>query len=487
VSELADQLTRLSPQKRALLEAELRRRRAGHPREPALVRRPAGQPPTLSLAQRQLWLLDQMMPGSSAYNATFTMTIEGELEPDLLHRALDTIVQRHEALRTVARLSTAGRPEAVLLEGTGVRWEQVDLTDDRATLDGLLDGAAKEPFDLARDVFLRARLFRLGPAEYVLILVVHHIASDGWSRGILFSELSELYNAYRRGEEPHLADLPVQYGDFALWQEGLFDEARFAREAAFWREQLAGANVVLDLPTDHPRPARPSHRGGRTGLTLPEETNNLLRRVGRDERATLFMTLMAATGVFLLALTSQDDIVLGSPVANRLRPELEGLIGFFVNTVIFRVRLGGDPSFRQLVGRARAATIDSLAHQELPFDKLVELLRPKRYPGRNPLFQVNYRMQGVAPPTPRLDGAKTNRVITDVGASRFDLGIGFVDAPGPLRGYLEYSYDLIDPTTAVAWAGAMTTVLTAVAAGPGTPLSHIVGLARAALASEQRA
>lgn len=464
---------------RASLEAEILRRRLAKPvAANAVVRRPPGEPRTVSLAQRRLWLLDQMTPGSSAYNSSVTLRVKGALRPELLRRALDDIVGRHEILRTVLYPGPTGLPEAALLEGVGVAWRELDLTHDQGAVDGILAVAANQPFDMAKDVMLRALLVKLGPDHHIVMLNTHHIVMDGWSRGILFSELSALYRAHCQGGAQPLPELPVQYADFARWQENWFNAERLQQEADFWRDQLDGADVVTELPTDRPRPQEPSSRGARLGLEVVEEVAAGLRNLGREEQATVFMVLMAATGLLVSAITGQDDLVLGSPVANRLRPEVEHLIGFFVNTVVFRVRMEGDPTFRELVRRCRATAFDCLSHQELPFDKLVELLRPRRHPGRNPLFQVNYRLQGAPPALPSLDGAITTRVDTDFGASRFDLGIGFVDVPGPLRGYLEYNPDLFERATIATWARAAEEILLAAAAKPDARLSSLVGQAR---------
>lgn len=473
---MTDELVGLSADKRALLEREVARRRARAANP--IVRRPEGEPPTLSLAQRRLWFLDRMAPGQPTYNATLTMRLEGELDVAALHRALDAVVERHESLRTVG-VDVGGRPEGRLLEG-GARWRVVrDAVE--ADLPDLLLADAREPFDLARDVLLRATLYRLADQRHVLILVMHHIATDGWSRGILFAEMTANYNRLVAGAGPLHEPLPVQYGDYARWQAAEIAGGRLARDEEFWLGELAGADLSLELPTDFPRQRVADHRGERVELGHPDATTDDVRALARAEGATFFMAMMAVTGTFLSGLTGQEDILLGSPVANRQRPELEGLIGFFVNTLVLRVRLDGDPTFRELLRRCRQTAIGCFAHQDMPFDRLVELVNPRRIPGRNPIFQVNYRMQGPPPPSPRLTGVTVTRMSTSAQVARFELALGFVDQPGPFWGYVEYSRGLFRRSTANAWQAAVAELVDHIVRDPDQRVSQLRPLVRAAV------
>jgi hypothetical protein len=460
-------LGELSPEKRALLERELAKRR-GRLAVPMIRPRGPDEPLLLSLAQRRLWFLDQASPGRATYNATLTMRLVGDLDVAALRWALDEITTRHESLRTVG-INVGGQPRAELLDA-GVRWRHVRLQADETDLSERLAADAREPFDLSRDVMLRAALYTVSTREHVLILVLHHMASDGWSRGVLFSELSALYNARVAGLPSPLTPLPIQYGDYARWEVELIESGRQEADLEFWREQLAGTDLVLNLPTDRPRPRLQEHRGNRIAMDGSPGSGDALRDLARAEGATYFMALMAASGVFLHGLTGQEDFLLGSPVANRQLPELELLIGFFVNTVLFRVRMSGDPSFRQLLRRCRETAIACLAHQQVSLDRLVEIANPKRHPGRNPLFQVNYRMQGVAPPPPQLTGVTATRLLTETGSARFDLALGYIDGPGALRGYIEYDEALFDRSTAEQWQAAMTELVDALLADPDAPL-----------------
>jgi hypothetical protein len=473
---VSQDLHRLSDDKRELLARELAKRRARA--AATIMPRPAGEPPTLSMAQRRLWFLDRIAPGQATYNATLTMRLEGRLDIDALRRSLDRVVERHEALRTVG-VDVGGRPVGLLLD-SGVRFRVV--TDAvEADLAALLTADAREPFDLSSDVMLRATLYRLGEQLHVLILVLHHIATDGWSRGILFAEVTANYNRLVSGQQLAGAPLAVQYGDYARWQEASMAEGKLARDDQFWLEQLAGADFSLELPTDFPRLRLPDHRGERVDLDRPNGSVDAMRALARSEGATFFMAMMATSGAFLSSLTGQDDILLGSPVANRQRPELEALIGFFVNTLVLRVRLDGDPTFRELLRRCRQVAIACFAHQDMPFDRLVELVNPRRVPGRNPLFQVNYRMQGAAPPPPQLDGLTVTRMITDTKTARFELALGFVDQAGPLRGYVEYSRALFRHGTVDALQASIVELIDLVLRDPDVRMSQLRPFVRAAV------
>ena len=457
--------SQLSARQQELLARELERRKAAvvQPIQP----RPPGEPPPLSLAQRRLWFLDRIAPGRATYNATLTMRIEGPLHVDTLRVALDLVVRRHEALRTVG-VDVDGEPVGKLLD-EGARWRSRDI--DEAELPSALAADAREPFDLTADVMLRGSLYRLGPDRHVLILVMHHIACDGWSRGVLFDEIAEIYNAAVEGRAPRLPELKVQYGDYAKWQVQQLSGSRASRSDEFWRKELEGADVVLDLPVDFPRAGAHEHLGERVAMDGEPGSGDAFRALARGERTTYFMAMMAATGALLSSLSGQEDVVLGSPVANRQQPELEGLIGFFVNTLILRVRLEGDLTFRELLGRCRTTALACLAHQDTPLDRVVEVVNPRRVPGRNPLFQVNFRMQGKAPPPPQLTGLVVTRMLTDTGSARFDLAVGVNDEPGALRGYIEYTSSLFRATTAQALQATFVDLVAWVTAEPDVRLS----------------
>ena len=481
MSDLGRRLEGLSPEKRSLLEKQLLKRRQaaqqGQEDVTRLHRRQPDEPLVLSFAQQQLWFLDQWTPGNSAYNASLNIRFDGPMDEEVLTRAFQTIVERHETMRTVVA-DEGGIPKPVLVEKPVVELVEIDLRGDEPPSDEAIAGAVADlvgrPFDLAHDLMLRPGLIRLSESSRVVCIVMHHIACDGLSRGILFDELRQLYDAYLRAEPSPLADLPVQYSDYALWQSKWLQGAVLKGEVDFWRQQLAGTDLVLDLPTDHPRPDVLSFKGGHLPLSVPTHVAESLKAVSREERATTYMLTHAITGAFLHGLTNQESFLLGSPVANRRWPETEPLIGFFINTVVFPVRLDGDPSMRDLLRRSRDTAIACYGHQELPFERLVQALRPKRRSDRNALFQVNLRVQGAAPAPPTLDGLTSARVPGGAQSSRFDLALGFVDAPGQLDGYVEYSTALFTEPTITRWMEGFVEMLALAASDPDLPLSRLV-------------
>ncbi|HEX8243326.1 MAG TPA: amino acid adenylation domain-containing protein [Longimicrobium sp.] len=330
---------------------------------------------------------------------------------------------------------------------------------------------AETPFDLTRDVLLRAVLVRLSAEEHLLVLNLHHVAGDGWSIGVLFRELAALYGAFRAGEPSPLPDLPVQYADFAVWQrEWLHDEALEA-QLAYWRERLAGAPAVLELPTDRARPAAQTYRGAVHSFDLSAALAGRLREVARRHDATLFMVLLAGFDLLLHRLSGRDDVVVGSPIAGRVRREVEGLIGFFVNTMALRTDLSGDPTFAELIGRVRETTLEAYAHQDLPFERVVEELQPERALGRNPLFQVAFVLQNVAMEPVDAPGLRLALEDVDSGTSKFDLLLEMREEGGRLRGNLEFASDLWDADTAARMAALFVRLLEAMAEDPERPVS----------------
>ena len=422
MSSLGDRLDKLTPEKRALLERQLLQRRASvlsdSGRDGKLHRRGPDDPLLLSYSQQQLWFLQEWNKEGAAYNASLNLRLEGDLDEDALRRSFQLIIERHETLRTVIA-DDGGIPVAGLIDHPVFDFHEVDLSGgDPPSEEELADavrGVVLQPFDLSKDLMLRVGLIRLGPDDRVICMVLHHIACDGWSRGILFDELTALYVGFISGHPAQLPELPVQYGDFVMWQQEWLSGAVLKGEIDFWSEELSGTDFVLDLPTDHVRPSVLTFIGGRMGFVIPAPVADRMRSIGREERATIFMVVHAATGMLLNALTDQDDFLVGSPVGSRRWPETEPLIGFFVNTLLLRLRMTGDPTFRDLVRRCRETAVSCYAHQDIPFERIVQALRPKRHPDRNPLFQVNLRMQGPSPAPPELPGLRASRVSVGLG------------------------------------------------------------------------
>ncbi|HVR95163.1 MAG TPA: amino acid adenylation domain-containing protein, partial [Thermoanaerobaculia bacterium] len=426
-----------------------------------------GAAPPLSFAQQRLWFLDQLEPDNAAYNVPLTVRLAGRLERERLGAALDEVVRRHESLRTTFGSTPAGEPVQRIAPAGPVALPVVDLAALPAAARAaegsrVATEEAERPFDLDRGPLLRVLLIPLGAEEHLLQLTMHHIASDGWSMGILIRELGALYE---RRPSP-LPQLEIQYADFAAWQRRWLAGEVLERELAYWRERLAGA-PVLELPTDRARPASRTPRGARRRFELSGALTAGLETLARREGATLFMTLLAAFQTLLARHAGQADVTVGTPIAGRNRLETEGLIGFFVNTLVLRTGLGGDPPFRELLGRVRESALSAYAHQDLPFEKLVEVLQPQRDLSRTPLFQVMFVLQNT-PVGAALDlpGLRMEPVLTESGATQFDLTLTLGPSGGGLTGELEYSLDLFEEPTIRRLAGHLETLLVAVVETP---------------------
>ncbi|HEX8274268.1 MAG TPA: amino acid adenylation domain-containing protein, partial [Longimicrobiaceae bacterium] len=431
----------------------------------------------LSFAQERLWLVDQMEPGSAVYNIPMAWRLEGALDEAALEKALGEIIQRHEALRTVFA-EVDGSPVQVIAPFGGFALPVEDLSDlgeaDREAALGQRAGEeAARPFDLAAGPLFRAALLRLGGEDHALLLSMHHIVSDGWSMGVFFRELSALYAAYREGAESPLPELGVQYADYAAWQREQLAGETLERQLAYWKERLAGAPELLELPTDHPRPAVQTYRGAAVPVELSRELLERLQALGRSEGATLYMMLLGAFQVLLSRYSGSEDVVVGSPIAGRTRGEVEGLIGFFVNTLVLRVDLSGDPSFRELLGRVREATLGAYEHQEMPFERLVAELRPERSLSHSPLFQVSFTMDSAQDTGGGLAGLSVQGVATEIAVAKFDLSLGLAATARGLRGELNYSTDLFEPGTALRMARHLERVLEQVARDADVHLSGL--------------
>jgi amino acid adenylation domain-containing protein len=401
-----------------------------------------------SFSQQQLLVIDELAPEIATYNGAFAVRILGELESEVLEGAVGDVLARHEALRTVFRWGTDG-PAQVVLDRWQLGFPVVDLTSlpperREADLQRLLREEPRRPFDLSSDLMIRVTLFKLADAEHVLLVVTHHIASDGWSVDVFRRDLSEIYNARRAKRSPRLPDLPLQYRDFALWQRGRLSGQQLERELGYWRAQLAGAPTILELPTDRPRPSRQTFEGASHALVLPPEVAEDVLRLCRETEATPYVLLLSVFGLLLYRLTGQDDILIGGPFANRSRTEFDHLIGFVANTMVMRVRLAGNPLFTELLGRVGETVVEALDHQELPFEHVVEAVRPPRQPGINPLVQVNFRARVDPPATLALDGATTSNLPIDVGFAAFDLALDLHVLKEGIVGEFIYDTDLFD-------------------------------------------
>ncbi|WP_345530480.1 amino acid adenylation domain-containing protein [Actinoplanes utahensis] len=446
---------------------------AADPR-PALTAREHGDRLPVSFAQRRLWFHDRLNGPSAAYNVAFAQTLTGPLDVPALTAALGDVVARHDSLRTVFG-DEDGQPYARLLPADGTPLAVVRCIPER--LDALLAEAGGEPFDLARGPLLRATLFVTGEQEATLLLLLHHIVTDEWSEGRLMSDLGIAYAARQAGTAPGWTPLPVQYADYALWQRDLLGDpadpdSRAARQAAFWRDALAGAPEELALPTDRPRPPVPSHTGGIVTFDVPGTVHQRLRGLARETGTTAFMVVQAATAVLLSRLGAGDDIPLGSPLAGRDEEVLDDLAGFFVNTLVLRTDVSGDPTFRDLVTRVRAADLAAFAHADLPFERLVEAVNPERSAARNPLFQTMLAYQHVPAEVPGLPGLTVTSRPIDTGTAQFDLGIVVTERHGVdgLAGAVEYAADLYDRDSAALLAARLVRLLDELTAAPDRPI-----------------
>jgi pristinamycin I synthase-3/4 len=447
--------------------------------QPPLVAAGRREPLPLSFSQQRLWFLAELEPDSPFYNLPAAVRLRGELSEAALRRALGEIVRRHEALRTVFRPGGDGAPvQEVRAAPDDFPLPVVDLrtfppSEARAEALRLAAAEARAPFDLCRGPLLRALLVRVADREHVLVLTLHHIAGDAWSVGLLFAELGALYGAFREGAASPLAPLPVQYPDYAAWQRAWLSDQALEAQLAYWRARLEGAPARLELPTDRPRPPVQSHRGKVLPFDVSPELTRRLRALSRREDATPFMVLLAAFALVLQRLSGTDDLVVGAPVAGRTRPEVEGLIGFFVNTMALRVDAAGDPSFRELVRRVRETTLEAYAHQDLPFDRVVEELHPERTLGHNPLFQVALALQNV--PRGSAEPAGLTLELEDVhsGTAKFDLFLELVEEGERLGARLEYATDLWEEEGARRIASLFVRLLDAAVAEPDASLAAL--------------
>jgi amino acid adenylation domain-containing protein len=466
----------LSAKRRALLDALLAEEGEARADGVTIARVPDAADYPLSLAQRRLWFLNQLAPGNPFYNVAVAIPLKVWLNVRALERSLDELCCRHETLRTTFGF-VDGRPVQTIAAATSVDLAQVDLrslpsAERQAETSRLASEEARASFDLETGPLYRAKLLRTGADEYVLLLTLHHIVCDGWSLDILARDLAALYEAQLRGRVAELPALPIRYVDFAAWQERRLDRDSVAEDVDYWTRRLAGL-TTLELPIDHPRPPKASYRGGQVGVRIESRLSHALRRLCREEDATVFMGLLAAFDVLLHRHTGQDDIAVGVPISGRNRVEVEGLIGFFVNTLVLRADLSGNPTFRELLRRVRRAATDAYAHQELPFERLVEELQPERDLSRNPLFQVMFqffeplvRSDGPAPPA-------SSRPDVHRGVSVFELALHLTEFGGGFFGALEYSTDVFEAATAERLAERFGIVLAAAVADPDRPIAEL--------------
>ena len=460
----------LSSTKQALLQKWLK----GQSGSQSIPRRPEHEPAPLSFAQQRLWFLEHLLPGTHVYNMTEAVRLRGQLNIAALEQSFAEILRRHETLRTMIEV-VDGHPVQVITADVKLSIPIIDLQhlpiDEReAAAQWHMTRQDQLPFNLAQVPLIRMQLLQLAPAEYLLAVTMHHIISDGWSMGVLIRELTALYSAFVAGRPSPLPALPIQYADFAHWQQQMARTGGLEDQLAYWIEKLGGDLPLLELPTDYPAPAVPSFQGQRHTMLVPRHVNEALKALAQEERSTLFAVLVATLTTLFYRYSNQEDICIGTPIANRNRAELEGLVGFFVNTLVLRIDLTGCPTFRELVRRVTAVALEAYQHQDLPFEKLVEVLQPERSLSHSPLFRVMFVLQNAPLPSLDMAGVSGEPEMPPHTTAMFDLMLTAMETNAGLQIALEYKTDLFTPETATRMGQNLCTLLTGIAAQPDARL-----------------
>jgi len=459
------------------LDEKIRERKAKF--EPSSITRAErnGELP-LSFAQEQLWLIHQVNPDSAAYNLPSAVRLKGALDVAALEKSIGEVVRRHEILRT-RFVEVDGRASQIIDAAVPIKLPMVDLSNleaeqREAEAGRIVTEDARLPFDLRHGLAMRSFLLRLGEEDHVILLNVHHIASDAWSTGIFIQEIATLYEIFRRGEESPLPPLPIQYADYGSWQRNYLQGEKLESLAGYWKQQLSGASHMLKLPTDRPRPDVQTLRGAHKSFNLPRELSESLRLLSRNEGATLFMTLLSAFQTLLFRYSHQDDFCVGVPIAGRSLKETEGLIGCFINNLVLRARMSREMKFRELLAKTREATLGAFAHQELPFAKVVEAVQPERSLSHSPLFQVIFDFRS----TPReqsqeLPELSLSSMGSEMGTAKLDLVLDIWDAGEAIVGSMEYNSDLFDESTITLMLGRFEVLLRSIVQQPDARLSAL--------------
>ena len=484
MSDINTKLANLSPEKRALLERRLKDRKNKNKNTNTRNSKTQGISPRenrdrapLSFAQQRQWFLDRLEPNSPFYNIPKAIRLSGEFDVQIFQQALDAIVAHHEILRTKYR-SENGNPIQAIADPQSIELSIIDLqeykpAEQETQVHKLLQQESQRPFDLESDMMLRGCLLKLAPQEHILLLVMHHIASDGWSMGVLWSQLTQLYQAFLNGQPNPLKTLPIQYADYAVWQREWLSGELLDKQLSYWQRQLADAKPLLELPTDRPRPAVQTYRGASHPFILSKSLSGKIERLCRQEGATLYMSLLAAFQTLLYRYSTQEDIVVGSPIAGRNRAEIEELIGYFVNTLVLRTDLSGNPSFQELLARVRSVTLDAYSHQDLPFEKLVEELNPERSLSYSPLFQVMFVLQNTPERVKQVPGLTEESVQLEAETAKFDLLLSVTEKDGTLVCSWNYSTDLFDAGTIERMTAHFQTLLEGIVDNPQQPIAQL--------------
>jgi len=484
MSNLAKLAETLSPNKRQLLELLLKEKEKARKAEVVsqkaatgtIPRREKFSPGPVSSAQQRLWFIDQLDPGTPAFNIPAAVRLLGSLNVEILRNCFNEIIKRHESLRT-SFAADDGLPVQVITPSLKFEIPFIDIrhlpeAERMAQVEKLITNECQRSFDLTRSPLMRATLVALGQHDHVLVMMMHHIIGDVWSVRVVMKELAALYEAFSAGRPSPLPELPIQYCDYSTWQREWLQGEALQSQLAYWKQKLVGMPEALELPTDRPRPPVQSIWGAKHFLKIPGQLTGTLRAIAQEEKASLFMTLLAAWKILLHRYTGQTDIVVGAPVANRNRSEFEGMVGFFVNSLILRTDLSGDPTFRELLRRVRETTFEAFANQDFPFERLVEVVQPTRSMSRNPLFQTDFILQNSPRSAYHVTGLTFEALPVQNGTAQLDLTLDLWEEPDGIGGWLEYDTDLFDASTAARMVGNYINLLERIAAGPGQTISR---------------
>ncbi|WP_392481072.1 condensation domain-containing protein [Nostoc sp. C110] len=478
MSDLSQRIAGLSPEKLKLLAQRLQKKKESVFSQPQIV--PQSRDSNLfplSFAQQRLWFIDQLQPGNSAYNISQPMRIVGSLNVGALEQSFNEVVRRHEVLRTTFKVID-GQPLQVITPSFSFKLPVVDLQElsqeqREAEVLRLASEEAQQPFDLTKVPLLRVTLLQLAAAEYALLLTMHHIVADGWAIGVLIHEIATLYEAFSIGKPSPLSQLSIQYADFAVWQRQWLQGERLETQLAYWQRQLGGKLPVVEFPSERSRAPIQTFSGARETLVLPKTLSEKLKALNQRQGITLFMILLAAFQTLLHCYTDQEDIVVGTDIANRNQAETKELIGFFVNQLVLRTDLSGNPTFVELLERVREMTLEAYAHQDLPFDKLVDVLNPKRELNRTPLFQVKLVLENTQTPSLELPGLTITSLKVENKTVQFDLLLELNETDQGLFGVWEYNTDLFDRDSIVRLSNNFATLLNKIATHPESKLSEL--------------
>ncbi|MEM7593941.1 MAG: amino acid adenylation domain-containing protein, partial [Cyanobacteria bacterium P01_A01_bin.83] len=480
MNDINQKIAKLSAEQRALLKLKLNNKRKSNNTnnfkyQTISVGENHNNNP-LSFAQQRLWFLNQLEPNNPFYNIPKAVRLRGDLKIQVLQQALDTIVSHHQILHT-NYVAENGKPRQINAAPQSVELKIIDLQQhgqaEDSQIEKLLQQESQRPFDLRTDTMLRGCLLQVAQQEYVMLLVVHHIAADGWSMDILWKQLTQLYQAFLEGKPNPIKMPTIQYADYALWQREWLSGEVLDKQLNYWKHQLADANPILELPTDRPRPAVQTYRGAKQLAVIPQRLRDGLRKLCGQEGVTLYMTLLTAFKALLYRYSRQEDIIVGSPIAGRNRAEIEESIGFFVNTLALRTSFSDNPSFQELLQRVQQTILDSYSHQDLPFEKIVEELNPERSLSHSPIFQVMFDLENASGQTEQLLGLTQTPLPVETKTAKFDLTLSVIDTDEELIGIWEYNTDLFDAPTIERMTGHFQTLLEGIVANPQQSIAQL--------------